>query len=245
MGDNHVCSFCDEKQQGKQHIKIVFENWPVEEEVTYRRKGKEAHRTRKVTKEVITVVGMECLRSPERWKDYVIDPGKVEEFFEDLRFIGKNPIFRAALTKDGPICLSAAKCRHFAQTEGAEASAMCQHIRRELFELHHLDMLYCGIGHPGIELVRHSIGDLMPQGNLGSWITSLRQLWQFGASWKRSPFITFYFFSWLFCGWFVPYFIVWIASLPITVVFMMGNRLKWKAFRGKVFTLARPPNPSI
>lgn len=241
MGDNHVCSFCNEKQFGKQHIKIVFENWPVEEEVTYRRKGKVAHRTRKVTKEVITAIGMECLRNPEHWKDFAIDPGKVEEFFEDLRFAGKNPFFRAVLTKNGSVCLAASNCPHFSQLNGAAASGSCEHIGRGPFDVHHLDMLYCMVGHRGIELVRQPLRNLMLQGNLRSWAMSLRQLWQFGASWKRSPFLTVYYFFWLFSGWFAPYFIIWMASLPIAGVFMLGQRLKWKTFREKSFRLEGPP----
>ncbi len=146
MGDKHVCSFCDEKLEGKQHIKIVFENWPIEEVVTYRRKGKERTTTRKLTKEVITALGMECLRNPERWKGYDIDPSKVEEFFEDLRFAGKNPIFSAVLTKTGPVCLSP-NCIH-------RTGSDCLHLLRYGSSVIGLDELACEIGHPGKILVR-------------------------------------------------------------------------------------------
>lgn len=146
MGDKHVCSLCNEKLEGEQHIKIVFENWPIEETVTYRRKGKERTTTRKLTKEVITALGMECLRNPERWKGYDIDPSKVEEFFEDLRFAGKNPIFNAVLTKSGPICLSP-DCKHRTGTD-------CQHLLRFHSQSTGLDELACEVGHPGKILVR-------------------------------------------------------------------------------------------
>jgi len=163
MGDNHVCSFCNEKLQGKQHIKIVFENWPIEEEVIYRRKGKEARKTRKVTKEVITAIGIECLNNPDRWKDYDIDPNKVADFFEDLRFAGKNPVLNAVLTKDGPVCLTEG-CRHCTGPD-------CQHLLRDSSRYSGLDMLTCEIGHPGHFLVRRGkerIGELNPIASVGA-----------------------------------------------------------------------------
>lgn len=147
MGDKHVCSFCSENLEGKQHIKIVFENWPVEEEVIYRRKGKEARKTRKTTKEVITAIGMECIQNPDRWKDFEIDPAKVADFFEDLRFAGKNPVFRAVLARGGPVCLSA-DC-------GQRTGSDCRHMeRRHSSDFYGLDELSCEVGHPGKVLVR-------------------------------------------------------------------------------------------
>lgn len=184
MGDKHVCSFCDEKLQGKQHIKIVFENWPIEETVTYRRKGKERTTTRKLTKEVITALGMECLRNPERWKDYDIDPGKVEDFFEDLRFTGKNPIFRAILTKTGPVCLST-NCTHRTGND-------CQHLLRYGSSIFALDELACEVGHPGKCLVRKG----KERGGLWSPMASLSSLP--GASRRRwwEVILDFLTFSW-------------------------------------------------
>lgn len=185
MGDKHVCSFCNESLQGKQHIKIVFENWPIEETVTYRRKGKEAKSTRKVTREVITALGMECLQNPEKWKDYDIDPSKVEDFFEDLRFAGKNPLFRAILTKTGAVCLSL-NCSH-------RTGSNCQHLlRNRSFDFIGLDELACEVGHPGRILVRAGNEEARRTGilnQLGLPTLPKRKLWQSiwnfaGFAWK-------------------------------------------------------------
>jgi len=171
MGDDHVCSFCNENQVGKQHIKIVFENWPVEEEIIYRRKGKEARKTNKVTKEVITALGMECINNPERWKEFDIDPSKVADFFEDLRFIGKNPYFRAVVAEGIDKCL-AIDCPHVSLRDET-----CRHLIRLGFPYTGLDELHCAVGHPGVELVRHKESAITP----GSW-KSFR-LW-----WANTPY---------------------------------------------------------
>jgi len=200
MGDNHVCSFCAEKLVGKQHIKIVFENWPVEETITYRRKGKERTTARKLTKEVITALGMECINNPERWKDYDIDPGKVADFFEDLRFVGKNPVFSATLAKDGAVCLSL----NCSQRTGSN----CQHLlRHHSFDFLTLDELTCEVGHPGRALVRQGkeerTGILNP---LGLPTLPKRKLWQSiwgfaGFAWKpQHGFLTRTYFGLTYTG---------------------------------------------
>lgn len=202
MGDKHVCSFCDEKLEGKQHIKIVFENWPIEETVTYRRKGKERTTTRKLTKEVITALGMECLRSPERWKGYDIDPSKVEEFFEDLRFAGKNPKFSAILAKGGPVCL-ALSCSH-------RTGSNCQHLlRNRSFDFVGLNELTCEVGHPGKILVRAGKEEEQRTGilnQLGLPTLPKRKLWQSiwnfaGFAWKpQHGFLTKVYFGLTYTG---------------------------------------------
>lgn len=193
MGDKHVCSFCDENLEGKQHIKIVFENWPIEEEVTYRRKGKEAKRTRKVTKEVITAIGMECINNPDKWKDYEIEPSKVSDFFEDLRFAGKNPIFNAVLTKAGPVCLSP-KCIHRTGND-------CQHLLRYASQWLGLDELACEVGHPGRILLRRGkekrLGLLSPFAALPAsgrqkWWKIILDLLTFNLNSSNGPLTRFY-----------------------------------------------------
>lgn len=243
MGDRHVCSFCNENLEGKQHIKIVFENWPVEEEIIYRRKGREAKQKKTSIKEVITALGMECIHNPERWKDFDIDPSKVADFFEDLRFIGKNPFFRALLTKDGPVCLSAAKCPHFAPLgETSPAEGLCQHIARGQFEFHHLDRVYCAIGHQGVELVRQKASNLLPEQGIGAWLRSLGTLWGLASpASKGSRGLSCYYFLWLFVGWYVPFLVMWVASLPISGLVMLAQRLKCQVNLKFSF----PPPPQI
>lgn len=244
MADNHVCSFCNEDLKGKQHIKVVFENWPVEEEVTYRRKGKEKKTKRKLTKEVITAIGMECIQNPDRWKDFDIDPTKVADFFEDLRFVGKNPFFRAILTKDGPACLSAAGCPHFVPLgETSPSDGMCQNIARGQFEFYHLDRVYCAIGHQGIELVRQKGSGLLPEQGIGAWLRSLGTLWGLASpASKGSRGLSCYYFLWLFVGWYLPSLVMWVASLPISGLVVLAQRLKWQI---NLRQFSFPPPPQI
>lgn len=150
MGDQHVCSFCGVDQQGKQHVKLVFENWPVEETHTYKYRGQERSRTRTVTKEVITAIGLECLGDPARWSDYAIEGQEAADFFEHLRFAGKNPTFRGEVAVNGLVC-HATSC---AQRQPVDGPETCAHVRRTDYPGTSLDQLYCWVGHPGVVLVR-------------------------------------------------------------------------------------------
>ena len=141
MADNHVCSFCNEDLKGKQHIKIVFENWPVEEVVIFERKGKEKRKTQKLTKEVITAIGMECLKDPERWREFDIDPSKVSDFFEDLRFAGKNPTLAIAVDGDDARCVTN-DCRH-------RNDEYCSHLSFGGSDISGMERAICSVGHPG------------------------------------------------------------------------------------------------
>lgn len=152
MGDQHVCSFCGAQQAGKQHIKLVFENWPVEELVSYTRKGVTRQRRRKRTKEVISAIGMECLSDPERWEDYGLEPDEVTDFFERLRLQGKNPIFQGVLVADGSLQCVTKDCPQ--RLPIGEFESSCTHVTRGPYPGVGLDALSCWAGHPGVVLVR-------------------------------------------------------------------------------------------
>ncbi len=148
MGDNHICSLCNGSQVGKQHIKIVFENWPHEKVTTYRRKGKEYHRKKLVTKELITALCMKCLADDERWAGVAeLEEPALTPFFNYLAKLGKNPLFSAILVRSGPLCITA-DCPHRTAPE-------CDHVARFQSEHYGLDSLSCAVGHPGETLVRH------------------------------------------------------------------------------------------
>lgn len=155
MGDKHVCSFCGTSQEGKAHIKIVFENWPVAEEVTYRRKGqvkkqvRQVTQVKQVTKEVITALGLECIRDPARWGAFPIEPEQVPDFFDRVRRIGKNPTF-LAMVEGGRLRCLALGC---AQRSPADAE-WCVHILTEGYAGTGLEAARCWVGHPGITLLR-------------------------------------------------------------------------------------------
>lgn len=148
MGDKHVCSLCGTGLAGKQHLKLVFENWPVEEEVTIRsRTGKERKVKRKQTKEVITALGMECISNAATWEkldvfaEGPVTTSKMEELFDDIRWLGKNPVFR--LNPTGA-CLSSSVCKQFSGEGGK-----CIHIVNPPLSLR-FEEAYCYAGHPGI-----------------------------------------------------------------------------------------------
>lgn len=149
MGDKHGCSFCNEDLSGKQHVKIVFENWPIEETVTVRsRTGKERKVERKTTREVITVLGMECLNNPERWKTLdafktgPVTPEGIADLFEDIRWAGKNPTF---ILSPALSCLSIAVCGQFR----ADLEGRCVNILGPRQPQYRFDDYSCYVGHPG------------------------------------------------------------------------------------------------
>lgn len=148
MGDKHVCSLCGTGLAGKQHIKLVFENWPVEEEVIIRsRTGRERKSKRKQTKEIITALGMECISNPATWEkldvftEGPVIPQRMGEFFDDIRWLGKNPIFRLSPTG---VCLSSSVCKQFSGEAG-----ICIHVANPPLHLR-FEEAYCYAGHPGI-----------------------------------------------------------------------------------------------
>lgn len=152
MGDKHVCSVCGADLARKQHIKIVFENWPVEETVTVRsRTGKERTVKRTQTKEVITAFGMECLENPEKWKELdafsegKIGPGDMANLFDDIRWVGKNPLF---LLSAANFCLSGSSCAQFQPGPDGRCIhiAGLEEFKREILRWAEL---YCYVGHPG------------------------------------------------------------------------------------------------
>lgn len=148
MGDKHTCSSCSENLEGKQHIKIVFENWPQEKIITYRRKGKEYQRKKQVTKELITVLCMNCLGNQDKWAGVKeLEEPELTPFFNYLARMGKNPLFRAMLTKSGPLCI-AIDCHH-------RTGPNCKHLFRQGSKDYlGLDESFCEVGHPGVTLVR-------------------------------------------------------------------------------------------
>jgi hypothetical protein len=149
MGDKHGCSFCNQDLSGKQHIKIVFENWPVEETVIVRsRTGKERKAKRKTTHEAITAFGMECLNNPEKWKALdvfkmgSVTPEGMADLFEDIRWAGKNPTF---ILSPALSCLSAAICGQFR----ADLDGRCVNIIGPRQPQYRFDDYSCYVGHPG------------------------------------------------------------------------------------------------
>lgn len=169
MGDNHVCSLCNENLVGKQHIKIVFENWPHEKVTTYRRKGKEHRRKKLVTKELITALCMKCLANDERWAGVAeLEEPELTPFFNYLAKLGKNPLFSTILVRSGPLCI-VADCPHRTAPE-------CKHLRRFQSDYFGLDALSCAVGHPGETLVRHKEVQAPPGNSLKSvksWVSHM------------------------------------------------------------------------
>lgn len=174
MGDNHVCSLCDENLAGKQHVKIVFENWPHEKVTTYQRKGKEYHRKKLVTKELITALCMKCLADDERWAGVAeLEEPELTPFFNYLAKLGKNPLFKAILVRRGPLCITA-DCPHRTAPE-------CDHVSRSQSDYFGLDALSCAVGHPGETLARHKEDATTPKFSLKSlkWLRGMVSM-----SWK-------------------------------------------------------------
>lgn len=223
MGDQHVCSFCGEAQQGKPHIKLVFENWPVEQVETYRKR----ERRRTVTKEVITAVGLECVHDPERWADFPIEAGEVEAFFEMLRIEGKNPTFLGELTPDKTLICRAETCAQ-RQPVGEDPLA-CAHIQRSGYPGTGLDQLNCWSGHPGVVLVRQEKRE--PAGFLKSGIslfggalaymrlffrgqgTSRRQMLAYYACWGLPVLVIAVWWCFLCVAWSPYYLKRWIRPI--------------------------------
>jgi len=178
MGDKHVCSCCALDQAGKQHVKVVYENWPVEEPVTARRKtGPPKTTTRKRVQQVVSVIGMECLADPERWAGFPIEPEKVAAFFDRLRTVGKNPIFMGVLVDGGLRCLST----NCLQRMGGQS---CQHVQRWPTATPKHDELSCYAGHPGVTLVPREQGTQGSPGVGTGFHTTLSYVLSIGKSWK-------------------------------------------------------------
>ncbi|MBA7516376.1 hypothetical protein ES705_08424 [subsurface metagenome] len=158
MGDKHVCSSCSENLEGKQHIKIVFENWPQEKVTTYRRKGKEYRRKTAIIKELITALCMNCVGNPDKWVNVKeLEEPELTPFFNYLAKMGKNPLFKALLVKNGPLCI-VADCKH-------RTAPNCAHLlRSHSAQFSNFDELSCEVGHPGATLVHRGKDEV--DGNL-------------------------------------------------------------------------------
>lgn len=182
MGDTHGCSFCNQDLSGKQHVKIVFENWPVEETVTVRsRTGKERTVKRKQTHEVITAFGLECLNNPEKWKALdafktgSVTPEGMADLFEDIRWAGKNPTF---ILSPALLCLSADVCGQFR----ADLDGRCVNILGPRQPQYWYDDYWCHVGHPGTYRVYNR--GWKPPGPA----TFFRNLWDsLKSSWSAFP----------------------------------------------------------
>lgn len=177
MGDKHVCSVCGADLAGKQHLKLVYENWPVEEEVIVRsRTGRERKVIRKQTKEVISAFGMECIANPDVWgkldvfAEGPVTSDKMGELFEDIRWLGKNPIF--ILDAIGR-CLSAAVCKQFSGEE------RCAHIVNPGSPWRWSEA-YCYAGHPGTYRIYNKPWKERAREtfSLGTILQSLKELWK-------------------------------------------------------------------
>lgn len=177
MGDSHVCSSCGIDLAGKQHVKVVFENWPVEEEVTVRsRTGREKTVKRKLTKEVITAFGMECLEKPEVWQgldvfsEGTVTPENIRDFFDDLRWLGKNPLFMLNLQG---FCLSSDFCKQFSGEQP------CAHIRNP-DSLCRWQEASCYVGHPGVYRIYNKTWKRATDGvhSIRAILQTLKGLWK-------------------------------------------------------------------
>ena len=177
MGDKHVCSVCGADLAGKQHLKLVYENWPVEEEVTVRsRTGRERKVTRKQTKEVISAFGMECIGNPEVWEkldvfaEGPVTASKMAELFEDIRWLGKNPLF--ILDAVGR-CLSTAVCKQFSGEE------RCAHIVNPGSPWRWSET-YCYAGHPGTYRIYNQTWKRATSEafSLRAFLQGLKELWK-------------------------------------------------------------------
>lgn len=208
MGDQHVCSFCGAQQAGKQHIKLVYENWPVEELVSYTRKGVTRQRRRMRTKEVISAIGMECLSDPERWEDYGLEPDEVADFFERLRALGKNPIFQGVVVADGSLQCVTKNCPQRLPDGDSEFS--CTHVTRGGYPGAGLDALSCWAGHPGVVLVRGRPEPDKPS-ITSSWLRLLRVVF-----WPpRAPMSTR---VWYGLMWGIPLLFLLVAAILVSPV---------------------------
>ena len=178
MGDVHVCSMCGVAQAGKPHLRLAWENWPVEEIYTYR--GRERPRT--VNKEIITIIGLECRDDPERWADFPPEDEGVAAFFEALRVLGKNPTFLGELAPKQTLVCRAVTCAQRQPVEGQDPLS-CSHIMRSEHPGTSLDQLYCWAGHPGVILVRGDRGTKARLGKYRIFAGSLAHFWR-SSSWR-------------------------------------------------------------